>query len=158
MGVDHQNENLRKMVYHFSANMMWKQLLYQNKIYYLVKFYISHGVRLHSSVYAKSLTRKICFSHLICVESDISIIDPEHVEINTISKPPLSTLNKELSNILNIDAISKMSYLVCSMQHISKFIFVVLIGEALTEYSNCYNMLLIEILIKFILIMPCFVV
>jgi hypothetical protein len=83
------------------------------------------------------------------------IIDPEHVEINAFFKIPCSNMNIELSNIFNIDAFTEMNYLVGSMQHISKIFFVVFIFEAFIEYSNGIDRLLIEILEKFILLIPC---
>ena len=58
----HQNENLRKLASNYFVRMKWKPLLFQNKISHLVKLHVTHGLLMRSSLYAETLTRKICFS------------------------------------------------------------------------------------------------
>ena len=77
--------------------------------------------------------------HLVCVGSDFSIVEPEHIEPLVVPKPkiPALLLNIEFLDVANIDTVLEMRNQVGPLQEISEPLGLIFVVGTFEEDSNC---------------------
>ena len=86
--------------------------------------------------------------HLVCVGSDFSIVEPEHIKqqrsctrtaLLVVHKAeiPALLLNIEFLDVANIDTVLEMRNQVGSLQEISELLCMIIVVETFEEDSNC---------------------
>ena len=75
--------------------------------------------------------------HLVCVRSDFSIVEPEHIKPLVVPKPEIPTLllNIEFFDVSNIETVLEMRNQVCPLQEISEPLDLIIVVETFEEDS-----------------------
>ena len=77
--------------------------------------------------------------HLVCVGSDFSIVEPEHIKPLVVHKPeiPALLLNIEFFDVSNIETVLEMRNQVGPLQEISEPLGLIFVVGTFEEDSNC---------------------
>ena len=77
--------------------------------------------------------------HLVCVRSDFSIVELEHIEPLVVPKPeiPALLLNTEFLDVSNIETVLEMRNQVGPLQDISEPLDLIIVVETFEEDSYC---------------------
>ena len=86
--------------------------------------------------------------HLVCVGSDFSIVEPEHIKPLVVPKPkiPALLLNIEFLDVANIDTVFEMRNKVGLLQEISEFLGMIFVVGTSEEDGDGVKRLPREIL------------